>query len=121
MIIRGAFSAIALFLLLIFLLTAGEAAILRTMYLHADFRIGEMHHEYLGILLVGAGWFVHGGLGAALMALGVLLMLDDTWQHWKQTWDSEPNYQSPLHWLFAVTLWQLGWVRRLSAWLDARL
>lgn len=111
-------TAIEVGLLGVFLLTAAEAGILRSMgFREATFRIDEFHHSYLGPPLVIVGWWT----SPWVMFVGVVLTADDTYQHWRQTWCAEPEYRSPLHRLFGATLWRLRWVRDLSKWLDQRL
>lgn len=101
----------------VFFVAAADAAIYRGVGLRSDFRIGELHHAYLGGLLVVVGWFV----SPWLMVAGVLVTGDDTWQHHVQTWRCEPEYRSPLHRLFGATLWRWRWIQDLTRWLDERL
>lgn len=119
MILRIILAAVEVALLGVFFMTAVDAAIYRSagFVRGGSFRIDELHHAYIGPPLVVIGWFV----SPWLMLAGVLLTADDTYQHWRQTWCAESDYRSPVHVLFAATLWKLRWVQRLTKWLDARL
>lgn len=111
--------AVAIALLGAFFVTVAEARILegvglqRPRRVHAD----EMHHVYLGALIVVLGYLV----AWPLLLLGLIVMADDVYQHWRQVWCAEPYYRSPLHRLYGWTLWRLSWIRRLNRWLDDRL
>jgi hypothetical protein len=105
--------AAELTLVMMFLATALLAEITRNLGLPSPFHLREMHHFYLGILLVAVSLFGLPLVGAA----GVLLSFDDWAQHFVQTiWDE--SYQSPLAKAFAWAYARSVWVRRLTFWLD---
>jgi hypothetical protein len=61
-------------------------------------------------------FYMAGWLAISVMLLGLLLCIDDAYQHMRQK--TEPNYTSIIHRLYGATLWKLEWVRRLNAWAD---
>lgn len=99
-----------------FALVGGLAALHRSLGLRSPFHLGEIHHAYIGALLVLVG-LIGGWLGFALQALGFVLTADDLWQHMVQTFGDD-DYQSPLHRFYARYLWPLRWVQRLTRGLD---
>lgn len=60
----------------------------------SDLRFDEWHHLYLGVLLYIVG----------LQVLGVVLMVDDGYQHFVQAVSSNLKYRSPCHKLYAFVL-----------------
>jgi len=80
----------------------------------------EWHHLYLGIVMLIAGivllvlsqWL----LGAVLCALGLILIIDDLYQHHRQV--DEPFYHSPLHQLYGKLLYHIPFVRWLNRQAD---
>lgn len=80
----------------------------------------QMHHEYLGalLLLAPASW----RWGALVVwALGLWVMIDDAVQHERQL--EAPWYLSPLHLWYARAyrwLFQWRWTAREMRWLHAR-
>ena len=78
------------------------------------FTFREWHHGYLGLLLVLLGVWLHASW---LTVLGAVVVLDDTVQHIVETTMHRP-WRSPLHRLYAATLWRLPLVQRLNRWLD---
>ncbi len=78
------------------------------------------HHLYLGILLLiigfsimGFGWY---RIGFATMIAGIICILDDTMQHFKQRNDSE--YHSPLHRIYGFIYARVGFIRWLNKQAD---
>lgn len=116
MIIKLVLASVEIALVGVFLVAAADAAIYRGAC-RTDVRIGEVHHLYVGMLMVVVGVFV----SPWLMLAGVLVSADDAYQHGRQVWACEPEFRSPLHRLFAATLWKLRWVQRLAKWLNERL
>ena len=103
--------------LALFAFVGGLAALHRSLGLRSPFRLGEIHHAYLGAILVLVGLVGLGWVGFALQAIGFVLTVDDLGQHLAQTFGDE-DYQSPLHRLFGRYLWPMRWVQRLTRWLD---
>jgi hypothetical protein len=95
-------------LLLLFLALGIYAQMERDAGLANPFQLNELHHLYFSApaVLLGGAW--------AWVAL--LVGYDDFGQHFYQCFD-----MSPLHWLFGVTVWRWTFVRRVVAWLNARL
>jgi hypothetical protein len=104
-------------LLVLFAIVGGLAALHRSLGLDSPFHLREWHHAYLGALLVLVGALVGGCVGLAFQLLGVVLTVDDLWEHVVQTFHDE-DYESPLHHFYARVLWPMRWVQRLTRWLD---
>jgi hypothetical protein len=106
---------IELGLLVLFQLIAFEADALRSLGIAVDFYVNELHHAYLGCVMVVVGIV----LGCEWLALvGVAVTADDVWQHWKQVVMGQSGYRSLLHKLYGWLLWPLEWVQRVNEWLD---
>ncbi len=103
-------------LLVLFAIVGGFAALHRSLGLSSPFHLGEVHHAYIGALLVLVG-LVGGWGGFTLQAVGFVLTIDDLGQHVVQTFGDD-DYKSPLHQLYAKYLWPLRWVQRLTRWFD---
>jgi hypothetical protein len=84
----------------------------------SPFRLREFHHGYAGALLVLVGLQLHGPIGIALELVGLVLTLDDLYQHARQTLFGDIEYVSPLHILFAFTLWRIPAVQAATRFLD---
>lgn len=76
----------------------------------------ELHHGYLGVLLLVAGLLLEHPWA---MGIGALLLADDAFQHWVQL--LRPLYRSPLHRLYGATLYRVPCIRTLNQRLDAWL
>jgi hypothetical protein len=85
----------------------------RTLVVRAD----ELHHEYVGALLVVIGCF----LALWVAAIGLALMIDDAYQHYRQVFGEEPLYQSRLHQLYGWFYGRFAFIRNLNRWLDEHL
>jgi len=107
-----------LLLLALFAFVGGLAALHRSLGLKSPFHLGEIHHAYIGALLILVGVLVAGWVGLVLQLLGLVLTIDDLGEHIAQTFGDD-DYQSPLHRLYGRYLWPLKWVQRLTRWLDA--
>jgi multisubunit Na+/H+ antiporter MnhB subunit len=80
-----------------------------------DLRWREVHHEYIGLILLL--------IGIALRSLwvasaGAALMVDDAIQHAFQRWGGTSSRISLVHWLYGVTFYRWRLMQRLNAWLD---
>lgn len=80
-----------------------------------EVKLRQPHHGYIGDALVLVGVLIHFG---PVAMIGVVLRLDDTWQHFKQVVD-ESGYQSLVHRWYVKHLAPLRWVHRLQVWLDS--
>jgi hypothetical protein len=95
-----------------------EAIVQRATLMRSPFKMGEFHHAYLGVGLVILGFFIHGVTGILIQMLGVVLTADDVYQHQVQTLNGYTGYRSPLHQLFAATLWTVPGMPALVRFLD---
>jgi hypothetical protein len=84
----------------------------------SPFRLGELHHAWIGAGLVVAGFWIPGVTGILAQLLGVVLSLDDLHQHKVQTLDGRHRYLSPLHQLFGKYIWPLPGIPALTRLLD---
>jgi hypothetical protein len=100
-----------------------EAIVQRATLMRSPFRMGEFHHAYLGVGLVIFGFLIAGVTGVLVQMLGVIITADDVYQHQVQTLNGYTHYKSPLHELFAWTLWKVpgmpALVRLLDNWWKA--
>jgi len=79
----------------------------------------EIHHFYWGIILLVIGFiliFYAPVFGIILSILGLILVIDDEYQHYRQR--RQPEYRSPIHRLYGSTLYKLKFIQRLNAWAD---
>ena len=81
------------------------------------------HHFYLGIalavvgfILMGASWYY---VGLFTILTGLLVIIDDVWQHFKQRVD--PDYHSPLHRLYEAIYSKFAFIRWLNKIADKLL
>lgn len=95
-----------------------QRAFTRGLALPSPFRLREFHHAWLGAGLVILGLCINSVTGCLVQLLGVVLSLDDTFQHLRQTFNGELSFRSPLHQLFARTLWRAPGIPWLCAKLD---
>jgi len=95
-------------LLSLFILLGWYAQMERDAGLSNPFHLNELHHLYISAPFVA--------LGGTWAWVALLVGLDDFDQHFYECFQV-----SPLHWLFGVTLWRWAFVRRLVAWLNAKL
>lgn len=80
----------------------------------------EWHHLYLGLMMLAAGialilsgkWI----LGGILALIGLILVMDDIYQHHRQVKDR--NYHSILHVLYGKLLYKYPLIQRLNRWAD---
>lgn len=97
-----------------------QRAFTRGLALPSPFRLREFHHAWLGAGLVILGLCLNSVTGCLVQLLGVVLTIDDHYQHVRQTLYGEIEYRSPLHVLFGETLWKvpgIPWlVRQLDHW-----
>lgn len=91
-----------------------EAIVQRVVGMRSPFKMGELHHAYIGVALVGLGF----RFGIVVQLVGLVLTVDDVYQHQVQTLNGFVDYRSPLHQLFARYLWPLPIVRWLTHQLD---
>src|SRR5260370_13521804 len=98
---------------IVFALAMWEGALTRADGHPSDVRANELHHLYLGLLLILATLPLGGWRWIATLWIGALLMADDAYEHLRQA--VEPAFQSPLHQLFAKYLWPLAPVQWLPA------
>ncbi len=89
-----------------------EAALARADGHPSDVRARELHHCYLGLLLIVATLPLGGWRWIATLWVGAAVMADDAYEHLRQV--VEPAFQSPLHRLFARYLWPLAPIRWLA-------
>lgn len=113
---RWALSSIELWLICWFFIVGWEAFMLRAVgNQRSPFNLIEFHHAYLGAALVALGW--QFGVGVAIA--GIVLTVDDLAQHLVHTYGGDHDYRSPLHQLFAWTLWRIPGVPGVTRFLDA--
>jgi hypothetical protein len=117
---RWAIAVFELYFLIWFAIVGWEAFLRRAVGERSPFDLLELHHAYIGALLVGWGWHLHSVTGVFLQLLGLVFTIDDHCQHLVQTEGDNPDYQSPLHQLFARTLWRVPVVPKLVEYLDER-
>jgi hypothetical protein len=86
------------------------------------------HHMYYGFFLMWLGWkmmfslaFLVPPVGFAVFMLGCYLAGDDIYQHWRQKWDMNPMYHSPVHKWYGENLYTMGWIRNLNIFVDGIL
>jgi hypothetical protein len=85
---------------------------------YPDVTFNQMHHEYIGLGLVLLAWIVSS---IPLGLLGVLVSLDDTYQHFVQLESDKPTFQSPLHKLYGCLVHQFPFLSKIAAYLNLRL
>lgn len=95
-----------------------EAMLQRAIGMRVPFDLFEFHHAYLGVGLVVIGLRMGTVTGIFVQCLGVVVTCDDLYQHHLQAMAGEWEYRSPLHRLFAATLWEWDWIRWLTRTLD---
>lgn len=116
---RWALAAVELWLLIWFVLVGLEAWLQRaTVGAKSPFNLLEFHHAWVGAALVAFGWQLASVTGVLLALLGVVLTVDDFVQHVVQTHTDDRDYRSPLHELFAATLWEVRGIPTLVRVLD---
>ena len=100
-----------------------EAIIQRVAGMRSPFTLREFHHMHVGLLLVVWGWWLDTTTGTLVQVLGIIISADDLFQHHRQTLGGYVDFLSPLHVLFARTVWRLPVVRyvvqRLDEWWPA--
>jgi hypothetical protein len=101
-----------------FLVIGIEAFWQRVAGMRTPFKLGEFHHAYLGVGFVLLGFVISGVTGILVQLLGVVISADDAYQHQVQTFNGLYDYRSPLHELFAATLWKLPGIPALVRFLD---
>lgn len=106
---------VELLLMVWFVVVGVEAMILRVGGFTSPFVLREFHHAYLGVALVVVGLCC---FGVGVQLVGLVLTIDDVWQHHVQTVRGKILYESPLHRLFELTLWKLRGVSAVVSWLD---
>lgn len=78
------------------------------------------HHFYLGLVLSLAAFWGMLRSGSALFPViffvSLLIMIDDFIQHWIQK--TTKDYLSPLHLLYAETLYKIKFIRKLNEFID---
>lgn len=98
---RWLLAILELFLMCWFVAVGFTAAFDRAMVdRHSPFRMNEFHHAFVGVALVVLGFRIPGPTGVFVQLLGLVVTIDDLWQHHVQTIDSRYSYRSPLHVLF---------------------
>lgn len=112
------------FLLLGWFLGVGlEAIMQRANRMRSPFHLAEFHHAHLGAALVALGFALDSVTGVFVQLLGIVVTADDLYQHIEQTCGDNPTYRSPLHELFAATVWKVpgipAVVRILDRWWGA--
>ncbi len=77
------------------------------------------HHFYLGLLLELVSFYllfhVVVWVGCVVFLIGLIMILDDFYQHWRQ--ESDINYHSPLHRLYA-NFKKPTWMAKLNVFID---
>lgn len=101
-----------------FVIVGVEAFWQRLYGLKSPFNLREFHHAFIGAGLVVLGCWLASPTGIFVQLLGVVLTIDDTYQHVQQTLNDAVDYRSPLHELFAAYLWPLPWVPPLVRFFD---
>lgn len=99
-----------------FTIAMWEAALARADGASNDIRATELHHAYLGLLVLGMTAPLGAWRWIAGIWIGATLILDDALEHLMQL--RQPGYQSPLHRAFARVLWPLAPIRWLAAVLN---
>lgn len=99
-----------------FLVVGWEAFMQRAYGVRSPFNLFEFHHAYLGAALVAIGWHLRSPV---IMLAGLVLTLDDLAQHLVHTYGDDPDCRSPLHHVFAWTLWRVPGVPAVTRFLDA--
>lgn len=79
------------------------------------------HHYYIGILMLIISFIILISIGsptlsATLFWLGLIVIADDYFQHWRQKTD--PYYRSPINMLYGATLYKVAFIRSVNAWFD---
>lgn len=115
-----AFIAVELYLLVWFAIVGFEAFMQRAYGYQSPFNLLDFHHAYLGAGIVALGFPLHSVTGTLLQLLGLVITIDDHIQHLVQTYSEDRDYLSPLHELFAKTLWKVRGVPALTHFLDTR-
>jgi len=82
----------------------------------------EWHHLYIGLIsmALGAYRFLEGHQveGAVEFLLGLWWAIDDIYQHWRQLYEYDPLYHSPVHKLYSDYLWRFNIVKVLTRLAD---
>ena len=71
------------------------------------------HHGYYGLVLIGLSYYYSSYF---LYVIGVVLFLDDLYQHWRQV--KEPLYHSPIHVLYGRYLYNIPMIHKLNVYFD---
>lgn len=75
------------------------------------------HHGYLGILIAGLGLALHWSKW--IVAVGLVILLDDIVEHSVQLITHNTGWQSPLKRLYGWFYVRVPLLRRVNAWLDS--
>ena len=80
-----------------------------------------VHHFYIGLILGLIGFLLiftpcPAWIVWTLIGLGLILMLDDAYQHLRQR--KEPEYHSPIHRLYGWFYSRIGFLRKLNRIID---
>jgi hypothetical protein len=82
----------------------------------------EWHHLYIGLIFMAlGGWMLSAGhliAGAIFLALGTWWAIDDLYQHWRQLYEYDPLYHSPVHILYGKYLYRFNVVKAINAFGD---
>lgn len=111
-----ALASVELWLVAWFFIVGWEAFMQRAYGVRSTFNLIEFHHAYLGAALVAVGWRLNS---PGIQLAGVVLTLDDLAQHLVHTYGDDPDYRSPLHRVFAWTLWRVPGIPAVTRFLDA--
>lgn len=83
-----------------------------------------IHHFYIGVIMIVVAFFgvtfewMNIWLAAALLVAGLIIIVDDFYQHWRQRRYNDPYYRSPLNRLYVATLWRVPPIRWANTILD---
>src|ERR1041384_3898410 len=95
-----------------------EAALARADGEPNDVRANELHHAYLGLLLIVATVPLGSWRWIATLWVGALVMAEDACEHLRTV--VEPTFESPLHQVYGFFYARFAIVRIVQAWLDRR-
>ena len=78
-----------------------------------------IHHFYIGLVLLLIGFILIWKvlwLAIFLLIVGLILIIDDAYQHIIQRW--KPEYLSPLHKVYGKIYRKYKWIRKLNKFFD---
>jgi len=84
------------------------------------FKVREVHHGYLGIILMVLSLLMPLWAAMPTFILGLYLLIDDCYQHARQVKEFNPCYHSPVHRFIYdyLKLYDRAWFRALNKFAD---